>query len=102
MHTRIGRLTTVLLIALSWFSLSPAGAQDNSLSSKLLGKWQNTNDYKGAAMIEITSVDPATGQLKGKYIPPAGPAKGTEFDVVGFVSSAAPAKNADNVITVSF
>jgi hypothetical protein len=77
-------------------------AQDTSLRTKLTGKWTNQNQAKGGATMDITSVDSATGQIKGKYIPPSGPAGGKEFDVIGWVSSAPPRDKQDNVIVVSF
>ena len=77
-------------------------AQDVSSQSKLIGKWTNENETKGPAVINITSIDSATGQLKGKYYPPSGAAAGKEFDLVGWVSSAAPVANRDNVIVLSF
>src|SRR5262249_6606461 len=85
---------------------SPFGtyAQDASIQSKLIGKW--TQHYTGmtleGATLNITSVDSATGQLKGKWTPPSGPAGGKEFEVLGWVSSAPPRDKLDNVITVSF
>ena len=83
-------------------SSSRIAAQDASTAVKLIGKWTNQNETKGPATIKITAVDSATGQLKGKYSPPSGPASGKEFDIVGWVSSAPPAANRDNVIVISF
>ena len=83
-------------------SSSRIDAQDASTQSKLIGKWTNQNETKGPATISITWVDSATGQLKGKYSAPSGAASGKEFDIVGWVSSAPPAANRDNVIVVSF
>ena len=83
-------------------SSSRIDAQDASTQSKLIGKWTNQNETKGPATISITAVDSATGQLKGKYSAPSGAASGKEFDIVGWVSSAPPAANRDNVIVVSF
>jgi hypothetical protein len=79
-------------------------AADSSLATKLTGKWKQemVGARTGGAIINITKVDPATGQITGKYIPPSGPAAGKEFNVVGWVSSAPPQEKADNVITVSF
>ena len=81
---------------------SRSRAQDASLQNKLIGRWTNQNETKGPATINITAVDSATGQLKGKYSPPSGAAAGKEFDIVGWVSSAPPVANRDNVIVVSF
>ena len=93
---------TCFLIILIVFSHSEA--QDTSIPSRLIGKW--TQHYTGmslqGAILNITSVDSVTGQLKGKWIPPSGAASGKEFDVVGWVSSAPPREKLDNVITISF
>jgi hypothetical protein len=84
-------------------SLSRSQAQGTSKQDKLIGKW--TQHYTGmslqGAILNITSVDPTTGQLKGKWIPPSGAAGGKEFDVIGWVSSAQPREKLDNVITIS-
>ncbi len=81
---------------------SRSRAQDALAQTKLIGKWTNQNETKGPAIINITSVDPATGQLKGKYSPPSGAAAAKEFEIVGWVSSAPPVANRDHVIVVSF
>ena len=95
-------LPTCCLIILD--SFLPSQAQDTSIQSRLIGKW--TQHYTGmslqGAILNITSVDSVTGQLKGKWIPPSGAASGKEFDVVGWVSSAPPREKLDNVITISF
>jgi hypothetical protein len=83
-------------------SSSHIDAQDASMQSKFIGKWTNQNETKGPATINITAVDSATGQLRGKYSPPSGAAADKEFDIVGWVSSAPPLVNRDNVIVVSF
>jgi hypothetical protein len=82
-----------------------AGAPpDTALGDKLLGKWvqEMVGARTGGAIINVTAVDPATGRITGKYIPPSGPAGGKEFDVIGWISSAPPQEKADNVITISF
>jgi Avidin family len=76
--------------------------RDVSSQIKFLGKWTNQNEAKGPAIINITSIDSATGQLRGKYYPPSGAAAGQEFDLVGWLSSAAPVANRDNVLVISF
>ena len=85
-------------------NLTHSQAQDTSRQAKLTGKW--TQHYTGmsleGATLNITSVDSATGQLRGKWVPPSGPAGGKEFEVVGWVSSAQPREKLDNVITISF
>ncbi len=85
-------------------SSSHSQAQDTSIQSRLTGKW--TQHYAGmslqGAILNITSIDSVTGQLKGKWIPPSGAAGGKEFDVIGCVSSAPSREKLDNVITISF
>jgi hypothetical protein len=72
---------------------------DASISAKLIGKWTNPVDR---VVIQITSVDLASGELKGKEWPTSGPATGDEHDLIGWVSAAPPRENFDNVIPVSF
>jgi hypothetical protein len=81
-----------------------AASEAASPQAYLIGKWtqQMIGARTGGAVINITAVDPTTGQITGKYIPPSGPAAGKEFNVTGWVSSAPPQENADNVVTVSF
>ena len=90
-----------LFLALNAASGAPL---DNTLGDKLLGKWvqEMVGARTGGAIINVTAVDPATGRITGKYIPPSGPAGGKEFDVIGWISSAPPQEKADNVITISF
>ena len=77
---------------------------DSGVRQKLIGKW--TQHYTGmslqGATLNITAIDSVTGALKGQWIPPTGGAAGKEFDVVGWVSSASPRENLNNVITISF
>jgi hypothetical protein len=92
----------LLVIGLS--ASTPTPAQDASIPSRFLGKWTQATPgvTNGGATLNITSVDSATGQLKGKWIPPSGPAQGKEFDIIGWVSSApTPNKEFDTVLVVS-
>ncbi len=95
-------LLACCLIALG--SLSHSQAQGTSIQAQLKGKW--AQHYTGmslqGATLNITSVNAVTGQLKGKWIPPSGAARGQEFNLVGWVSSAPPREKLDNVITISF
>lgn len=83
---------------------APAPGPNASLPAMLVGKWtQHTAGIKEGATLTIVSVDPATGLLKGKWVPPTGAAAGKEFDVVGWASWAPPvSKDFDNVVVVSF
>jgi hypothetical protein len=81
-----------------------AAPEATSPQAYLIGKWtqQMIGARTGGAIINITAVDPTTGQISGKYIPPSGPAAGKEFNVTGWVSSAPTQEKTDNVVTVSF
>jgi Avidin family len=81
-------------------TISRTAAQDISMSAKLLGKWHEQTQT-GGAMLDITSVDKLTGQIKGTYTPPGGPASGKGFEVIGWASSAPPIEKRDNVVVVS-
>ena len=85
-------------------SSSRTNAQDNSIPTKFVGKWtEHTAGVKEGATLSITSIDLATGQLKGKWIPPTGAAAGKEFDIIGWVSTVpSPDKQLDHVIAVTF
>ena len=77
--------------------------QEPSLQAKLVGKWKEQSaGVKDGATLNITSVDPSTGQLKGKWIPPSGAASGKEFEVIGWVSTfASPDKALDHVDVIT-
>jgi avidin family protein len=72
---------------------------DESIRTKLVGKWTNPVDK---VVIEISSVDLASGQIKGKEWPTTGQAAGDEHDLIGWVSAAPKRENFDNVIPVTF
>jgi len=72
---------------------------DSAILARLVGKWTNPVDK---VVIEITSVDLATGQLKGKEWPTTGPAGGNEHELSGWVSAGAPKESYDTVIPISF
>ena len=102
MKTKTLTIFSVAFLGLCLASPSRINGYDNSLQSKLIGKWTNQNEAKGPAVINITSIDSETGQLNGKYLPPSGAAAGREFDIVGWVSTTPPVANRDNVIAISF
>jgi hypothetical protein len=97
---------SLLLACYLFASFSSAFAADDvaSFQKYLLGKWtqEMIGARTGGALINITAVDPKTGQITGKYYPPSGPAAGQEFNMTGWISSAPPQPNADNVVTISF
>ncbi|PYS79520.1 MAG: hypothetical protein DMF67_01720 [Acidobacteria bacterium] len=86
------------------YSPSLTGAQDTLIPTRFIGKWtEHTAGVKEGATLSITSIDLATGQLKGKWIPPTGAAAGKEFDIIGWVSTVpSPDKQLDHVIAVTF
>jgi hypothetical protein len=96
-------ITCYVVVILS-FRSGLAASEATSPFSSLIGKWtqEMVGARTGGAIINITAVDPVTGQITGKYILPSGPAAGKEFNVTGWVSSAPPQGNADNVVTVAF
>lgn len=93
---------TLVAFVVSTGTVSHMEGQKPELQSLLLGSWTNLSQEKGAATMTITSVDPSTGEIRGKYVPPSGPAVGKEFGVVGWVSFAPPVANQHNVVTVTF
>jgi len=76
-----------------------AQALDATVRARLLGKWTNAEDH---LVIEFTSVDLASGELRGKLWPKTGPAAGNEHDVVGWVSAGQHRDDLDSVTPVSF
>lgn len=92
------------LIAFSFPNSVMGAPPDKAVLEKLVGKWvqEMVGARTGGAILDITAIDPATGRITGKYIPPSGPAGGKEFEVTGWISSAPPQEKADNVITVAF
>lgn len=72
---------------------------DPAVKSRLLGRWTNPVD---GLIIEISSIDLVSGQIRGRVSPTSGPAAADEHELIGWVS-AAPQKEAfDNVIPVTF
>jgi hypothetical protein len=72
---------------------------DAAVLNRLIGKWTNPVDK---VVIEIASVDPASGRLAGREWPTTGQAAGNEHELVGWVSAAPTQDTADNVIPISF
>ena len=72
---------------------------DPSVTAKLIGKWTNPVDN---LVIEISSVDPASGQLRGRVSPTSGPAAANEHELIGWVSAAPRKESFDNVVPVTF
>jgi hypothetical protein len=70
-----------------------------SLKPRLLGKWTNPVDK---VVIEISSVDLVSGQIKGKVLPTTGPAAADEHELIGWVSAAPQKESYDNVVPVTF
>jgi hypothetical protein len=96
----------LLLVVSLLLLIVPASAAplDDSLKKAVMGKWKQemVGARTGGAIIEIASLDQATGRLTGTYVPPSGPAAGQRFELVGWISSAPPQEKADNVRTIAF
>lgn len=98
-------LPVFLAVSLPFLVVPASGAPvDDSLKKSVMGKWKQemVGARTGGAIIEIASVDQATGRLAGTYVPPSGPAVGQRFELVGWISSAPPQEKADNVTTIAF
>jgi hypothetical protein len=72
---------------------------DPAVVAQLIGRWTNPVDK---TMIEITSVDAASGALRGKEWPTTGAAAGDEHELVGWVSAAPARSGFDRVTPVTF
>ena len=70
-----------------------------SLKPRLLGKWTNPVDN---LVIEISSIDLTSGEIRGKVSPTSGPAAADEHELIGWVSAAPPKESYDNVVPVTF
>jgi hypothetical protein len=98
-----------LVLGLAW-SASASAAQapdyskraqsiDSAVQAKLLGRWTNSVD---GLIIEITSVDSASGRIEGFVLPQTGPAAADSHELIGWVSMAPAKENLDNVVPVTF
>jgi hypothetical protein len=74
-------------------------ALEPALKARLLGRWTNPVD---GLVIEISSVDLASGQIRGKVSPTSGPAAANEHELTGWVSAAPQKESYDNVVPVTF
>jgi hypothetical protein len=74
-------------------------ALEPATQARLLGKWTNPVD---GLVIEISSVDLASGQIKGKLSPTSGPAAANDHELIGWVSAAPHTEAFDNVVPVTF
>jgi hypothetical protein len=70
-----------------------------AIRARLVGKWTNPVD---GLVIEISSVDLASGQIRGKLSPTSGPAAANDHELIGWVSAAAHTEPFDNVVPVTF
>jgi hypothetical protein len=71
---------------------------DAAIRTRLVGKWTNPVDN---LVIEITSVDLASGQLRGLEWPTSGPSANVH-ELVGWVNAAPSRDSYDNVVPISF
>ena len=74
-------------------------ALEPALKARLLGRWTNPVD---GLVIEISSVDLASGQIRGKVSPTTGPAAANEHELIGWVSAAPQKESYDNVVPLTF
>ena len=72
---------------------------DAGVKTALLGRWTNPVDH---VIIEIASVDLASGAIRGTEWAQTGPAAGDAHELVGWVSSAPKKDGFDNVLPVVF
>jgi hypothetical protein len=73
---------------------------DPALKGRLIGRWTNPVDQ---LVIEISSIDLVSGEIRGKVQPTSGPAAASEHELIGWVSAAPLQKEPwDNVIPVTF
>ena len=72
---------------------------ETSLKPRLLGKWTNPVDN---LVIEISSIDLTSGEIRGKVSPTSGPAAADEHELIGWVSAAPLKESYDNVVPVTF
>jgi hypothetical protein len=101
------RFLTLLTLGLSalWSQTSSAAdytkrakALEPSLQTRLVGKWTNPVD---GIIVEITSVDLTSGQIRGREWPMSGPSSEVH-DLLGWVNAAPPLENFDNVVPITF
>jgi hypothetical protein len=74
-------------------------ALEPAIQARLLGKWTNPVD---GLVIEISSVDLASGQIKGRVSPTSGPAAADEHELTGWISAAPQKDSFDNVVPITF
>lgn len=76
-----------------------AQALDSAVTARLIGKWTNPVDN---LVIEISSIDPVSGQMRGRVSPTSGPAAADEHELIGWVSAAPRRESLDNVLPITF
>ena len=76
-----------------------AQALEPAMKSRLLGRWTNPVD---GLIIEISSIDLISGQIRGKLSPTSGPAAADEHELIGWVSAAPFKESFDNVVPITF
>ena len=72
---------------------------DPSIKARLLGKWTNPVD---GLVIEISSLDLVSGQIRGSVSPTSGPAAADEHELIGWVSAAPRREAFDGVVPITF
>lgn len=103
MKTRVPVLMSVGLVCVTAHAAPDyskrAEKLDPEVTSRLIGKWTNPVDN---LVIDIRSVDPVSGELRGRLSPTSGPAAADEHVLVGWVSAAPRKESYDNVVPITF
>ena len=76
-----------------------AQALEPAIKSRLLGRWTNPVD---GLIIEISSIDLISGQIRGRVSPTSGPAAADEHELIGWVSASPLKESFDNVVPITF
>jgi hypothetical protein len=72
---------------------------DPALKGRLIGRWTNSVDR---LIIEISSVDLVSGEIRGRVQPTAGKAAAAEHELIGWISAAPQKESWDSVVPVTF
>src|ERR1700730_15313577 len=70
-----------------------------ALKTSLLRRWTNPVD---GLVIEISSIDLASGQIRGRVSPTSGPAAADEHELTGWGSAGPQKESFDNVVPITF
>lgn len=88
---------SLLLLFACFLVISGRASAQTLTPNDVIGKWIN----QLGSTLNITAIDPKTGQITGTYISPSGGGD-KEFPLIGWVNSRPPVKDKDNVVVMSF